>query len=289
MRKSKIRTNIDRIKLCFVKPEWLWNELCIRDAYLTADFTIHVTNKKEADGIVDRLQATLQIDEHELGTFTFTRVCEYCFFEAENKALYSKFGKTVQGESTSMLIVFLPIFHVLGLTVHSISSIELCVDSTAPIRARVKKSLRNRDLDLLLMGNRVADFNTRLQGVMQLYNFTRAKILPDGALYVQNRENTLSLRIYDKNRELQETSKYKKDRTEQWDGFLPKERVEITLKKEYLSLYITQSELESFDELLHNLCFEKDRCKLFMWGCHRLIYFQKIKDKNNIEVANLLY
>ena len=290
MRTTKFKTNIDKITICCIRPDSLFKELTKKDL-IKDGYELVVVEKTKADDEetkIEKIVAQIIIQGSRLGVLTINASIPYAFITIENKALWTKFSCDYKGNFCNEASLILPILNNLELTVNNISSIEVCIDVNSAVKSRIKKAIKNVELDLYLNGKKVTSHSERLQGVLHIFERSRERILNNDTLYIKNSEGSAHFKIYDKSQELKESTNYKATRTEDWDGFTPKERLEITARKKHIREYMKYRNFECSEEFMDAIFYdEKERGHLFWWLARKLMYF-KDGDGNIIDLIDFI-
>lgn len=260
MRAKKGIINIDKLRLSFIQPQELWDELVKHPIDKTqdpkkqpkhnyvpfGDFKFDITddgrgqdNKKEPIKIVADV---ILNDNTKLGTFTFNNSAKYdglCFFTFENKALYTT-DIIIHGEKSNKMCYLQPIADALGLTINSFTEIELAADvnhNPLPIIRRLIKDYEN--FDMIVNRKSVIDENRTIEDYGEMFNRTRKKLNRYPTIYIkQSKKDGQKLRIYNKSQEIMEESG--KKYVEEWDDFGRSDiyRLEVSVKWENFKKWI---------------------------------------------------
>lgn len=291
MRQSKCKTNIDKMTICCIRPDSLFKDLTMHEHLKKDGYELVVFEKTKADddeSKIEKIVAQIIIEGSRLGVLIINASIPYCFITVENKALWTKFMCDYQGNFSNEASLILPILDDLGLTINNVSSIEVCIDVNSAVRSRIKKAIKNPELDLYLNGKRVESFSERLQGVLHIFERSRERILNNDTLYIKNAEGTAHIKVYDKSKELEESTNYKSGRTEEWDGFMPKERLEITARKKHIREYIKYRNFDCHEEFMSAIFYEeKERGQFFWWVARKLMFF-KDKEGSIIDLIDFI-
>ena len=217
--------NIDKLRVCFTMPENLYtylNEHYTRYDELTNarildedDFSLVFVEDDET-----KMSAVLNVRDVDgyfrLGTFTFSNSAKYegkAFFTFENGALYRVYTRVPNGEPTNHICDLLYVADFYGMTFNNITELELAFDSTYNYIGKVRRMIKDvENYDLYLNGRKVSNDET-LDGYGEYYSRSRMKLSKLPTLYFSQAKDTdMKMRVYDKARELNESSPKKAER-----------------------------------------------------------------------------
>ena len=150
--------------------------------------------------------------------------------------------------------------------------------------------------DLYLNGRKVSDDET-LDGYGEYYSRSRVKMSKLPTLYFSQAKDTdMKMRIYDKARELNESSPRKAERLKDWLGWEDMSnvyRVEVVLHntnvREFVERYGERLYRESGEHsnVLNLLGMSDFRLAMFLDSMDRLIYFRNKKTREKISLIEL--
>lgn len=195
-----------------------------------------------------------QTEQILLGSLVLNNTHKYlgkAFFEFENSALYTVEGIDAGGNKYSKIMNLYYVAEVLGMELNNVTQVDLALDSNINFIRKLTQAIKSYEtLDMYLNGKRIIDPNEKLPeyGVFHGASRKHLESLPTLYLSQAKKEIGLSMRVYDKTKELSEQSSYKKHRFTQWLGWTSPKiyRVEITLHnvnvREFCSLVGSQTE-----------------------------------------------
>lgn len=319
MARSKITNwslNIDKLKVCLNITDETYKylsethtrietktdnnrEIVIR--YLDEDdFSLVFYDEDEKEMFASLIIRDCNNDKIKLGTFHFNNTKKYknkAFFMFENSALYRPFTINADGTRNSWIFSLLYVADYYGMEFNNITKLELAFDSDFNFVKRVRNRIKNVDkYDLYLNGRKVESNDEILIGYGEYYSRNRLKLQEPTLYFSQAKATDLSMRIYDKGKELKEHSQHKADRYEQWnnwDNYDKIYRVEIVFHntniRDFFDRYANRlnEEIYNHDNILNLLNVEKVRMMMFLDACDRLIYFRERKSKEKLSLIDL--
>ena len=301
--------NVDKLRVCYNMPENLYD-------YLREHYTRHdeMTNARILDeddfSLVfieeddTKMSAVLNVRDVEgffrLGTFTFSNSAKYegkAFFTFENGALYRVYTRVPNGEPTNHICDLMYVADFYGMTFNNITELELAFDSNYNYISKVRKMIKDVDTyDLYLNGRKVLDDET-LDGYGEYYTRSRIKMSKLPTLYFSQAKDTdMKMRIYDKARELNESSPQKTERLKEWLGWEDVDtlfRVEVVLHntnvREFIERYGERlySEVGEHSNVLNLLGMSEFRTAMFLDSADRMIYFREKKTREKISLVEV--
>ena len=296
--------NVDKLRVCFTMPENLYsylNEHYTRYDELTNarildedDFSLVFVEDDET-----KMSAVLNVRDVDgyfrLGTFTFSNSAKYegkAFFTFENGALYRVYTRVPNGEPTNHICDLLYVADFYGMTFNNITELELAFDSTYNYIGKVRRMIKDvENYDLYLNGRKVSNDET-LDGYGEYYSRSRMKLSKLPTLYFSQAKDTdMKMRIYDKARELNESSPQKAERLKDWLGWEDMSnvyRVEVVLHntnvREFVERYGERLYRESGEHsnVLNLLGMSEFRLAMFLDSTDRMIYFRDKRTREKI-------
>lgn len=323
--KKRINFNIDKLKLSFVQPNKLFEDL---SQYPTGkyvnyeDFSLQIIDdgrKVDSEKQPSKILVNVILaDKTLLGTFTFNNSAKYdglCFFKFANSALYKCEGYNYEGKYNCQSYIYY-VADALNLRLNSITEIELAVDINFNPISKIRKLIKDHEnYDMIYNSKRIIDENRIIDNYGEFFSRSRHKIDRTPTLYFsQKKSDGLKTKIYDKSREITEENP-SKNYEEEWNDFNGKKiyRIEMTVLWEQFKTwlqyvnspnspfrfewkqYISEedgenfSPSEEFKEYLartqYLLMLEDYRCALWQFCADRVLYFRNRKTK---EVVSLL-
>ena len=224
--------NVDKLRVCFTMPEYLYGYLNehytrrdeLTDARILDEDTFSLVFIEEDEV---KMTAVLNVRDVEgyyrLGTFTFSNSAKYAgkaFFSFENSTLYRVYLKFPNEEPKNHICDLQYVANFYGMEFNNITELELAFDSTFNYISKVRKMIKDTDAyDLYLNGKKVKDDET-LDGYGEYYTRSRVKMSKLPTLYFSQAKDTdMKMRVYDKARELNENSPNKAERLKEWLGW----------------------------------------------------------------------
>lgn len=308
MKKNNYTVSIDKLRVCLNASTDIYN-------YLKDHYTRY---NNEGNRVLDEDNFTLTFieeDEHtmratldmrdvgcyyRLGTFTFSNSAKYegkAFFSFDNSALYRIYMRQYNGEPINHICDFQMVCEFYGLEFNNITEIELALDSDYNYICKVRRMIRNIDrYDLIINGRRVTN-NETLDGYGEYYSRSRVQLSKMPTLYFsQAKETDMKMRVYDKARELSESSPYKMEMMKEWlgwDDMSKLYRVEVVMHntnvREFMGRYGDKL-VGDFGEhwnILNLLNSEEFRLAMFLDSAERMIYFHDRKSNEHISLVEV--
>lgn len=309
--KRRINVNIDRLRLCYKQPQQLFTDITSvenGDEIDCGDFRLRILdNGRTADNELPPTNATVQIvfwdgsKDVAFGDLELNNSPKYagkCFLSLNQPALYDCQGRDVcTGEKYNHLCYLPYITDTLGLQLNNITLLEIAADCNHnPIPAIRRLVHDHQNYDMILRGKKVADANRKIGGYYETYGRSRER---------QDRYPTLNfrsekdpeypkLRIYNKTREILESSGKKYE--EAWNeyGNHAVFRAEIELRNEsyrqWLSyIHSIKPEWGDLEATEHLLLGEEYRTAIWLYWTRRMLYFKpKGKRKEVIDLADII-
>lgn len=294
MKKVKFRTNVDALKLC-VKGNCgeLFDHLITNDDY-SFDGGIVKVNKRYglADAPLSEIQARVLIDgiDYQFADLRLSnnKYSPFSFMTINNKVFYDPFttscGSDIN-ERVSILLLIDELLPRLGLELYQTSSVDVCLDCNLSALTRIKRAIRDVNNLAMYINGRHVDDNDPCIGYY--YAANRFKLLGQPTLYIKN-TGGLSLRVYDKGRELNDASPEKSEYTRNWSNIsdTPYHRLELTIKSCRISRFCIDNGLTQ-DEFLRGLCYEDFRLALLDSLLDDVIRFNRMEAYKNHRTDNV--
>lgn len=296
-RSLKYSINVDKLRLCYRQPSYLFKWLAEFKAgtFVPRDgYKLHILGSDAPEGApVERITVNVVLDDNTaLGHFSFNNTPKYeglCFFIFENKALYTVFS-IVCGNRSNNVPLLDYVADDLGLELNNITELELAVDSTTNTTAKIRKMISHYDeYEMIYNGKNITDPFSIIDKYSEQFSRSRAKLGRTPTLYFkQVKKDAPLIRCYDKTREQEDTNNSKEHITE-WNGFgkLRTHRVELRLKNPSIKEFLNTAPKDYWRELrlfLVNLQEEEFRLAMWFKFTDRMLYF---KDKRTGEVITL--
>lgn len=307
-RKKQVKLSIDKLKVCLNQPRETYDYLHDYYSYKTSATGARIL---EEDGFQlvfveeseDAMTAALNLNDGDhhirIGTFVFNGGKRYngkAFFSYENSALYSTFLTLGQGEKHNFIAVLEPICDYLGLSFNNVTLVEVALDSNTNFITKLRSLIGDTEhYDMYLNGKKVSDDET-LVGYGEYFSRSRRKLCRQPTLYLaQAKDTDMEMRVYDKAKELEESSPGKADRYHEWLGWSKTDRiyrVEVVLRNTNVRDFcerrknVIQEQGEHAD-VLGLLTIPVFREAMFTDSADRIIYFRDKATKRKVTIANI--
>lgn len=306
-KKLKKTISIDKLKICYDITDRTYQRF--QDMFIDRDFDytdissitvddfdiIFKLRKNSEYGfiLIDISIMSFDNDIIDLGTLTISESNKYknmAFFEFANYSLYHVFGVDENNIPYNGLH-FLPIMaNQLELNFKSVTSIELAIDSSISVIKKIRDFKHNhQDYDMVLNGKRVKDPNTVLPLYGEYYESTRNGITRKPTLYLHQKDNSFSLKVYDKAREIAVSDKQYISTNKKLF------RTELTVRnediKEFCKSLSGVAGLEYYSDYSNILDYLNDDVFLFLLFfkyTKRIIYFIDKRTKVRIYLSDIL-
>ena len=301
--------NVDKLRVCYNMPENLYDYLRkhttrydeMTNARILDEDDFSLVFIEEDD---TKMSAVLNVRDVDgffrLGTFTFSNSAKYegkAFFSFENGALYRVYTRVPNGEPMNHICDLMYVADFFGMTFNNVTELELAFDSNYNYISKVRKMIKDvENYDLYLNGRKVTDDET-LDGYGEYYSRSRLKLSKQPTLYFSQAKDTdMKIRIYDKARELNESSPQKTVRLKTWLGWEDISslyRVEVVMHntnvREFFERYGEQMYLEcgEHSNVLNLLGMSEFRLAMLLDSTDRLIYFRNRYTHEKISLIEL--
>ena len=292
MRKKKWKINVDKLKICYLQPQHLWDYL---QNFNTNDFINYdcfslqiIDDGRGKDETNDKprtkIKANVILDDGVLlGKFEFNNSAKYngkCFFEFDNKALYTV-ANIYNGEKYNHLTTIDYIEQQLHLEKNNITTVEIAMDMNFNIVKVVQELVKNyKEYTMYLNGNIINDESRKIENYGEYFSRSRKKRSLYPTLYLnQAKENSPSIKMYNKQVEINEESG--KEYIKEWNNMHgTMYRVEITVKNEDFKkfLEVAGNEIDLWGEIdgsCVHLSTEQYKHLLFIYITERMLYFKR--------------
>ena len=302
-RTIKVSVNIDKLKVCLIQPEGLFERIYKHEQdYIVFNGFALKRIECDTDTIVCNvlLDEVGQTEQILLGHLTLNNTCKYggkAFFEFENSALYTVEGIDASGNKYNKISYLYYVIETLGMELNNLTQLDLALDSNINFIKKLIKAIKNYEtFDMYLNGKRIIDPNEKLPeyGVFHGASRKRLESLPTLYLSQVKKETGLSMRIYDKTKELAEQSLYKKERFLQWLGWTAPKiyRAEITMHNVNVRDFCTSAgaqieEQGNLKNILNLLGMQEWRAMCLLEMINRLIYFRDKKSRKKLTLLDL--
>ena len=307
-RKQQVKLSIDKLKVCLNQPRETYDYLHDYYSYKASATGARIL---EEDGFQlvfveeseDAMTAALNLNDGDhlvrIGTFVFNGGKRYngkAFFTFENSALYSTFIAFGQNEKHNYIAVLEPICDYLGLSFNNVTLVEVALDSNTNFITKLRSLIGDTEhYDMYLNGKKVSDDET-LDGYGEYFSRSRRKLCRQPTLYLaQAKDTDMEMRVYDKAKELEESSPGKADRYHDWLGWTKTGRifrVEVVLRNTNVREFcerrkeVIQEQGEHAD-VLGLLTIPVFRKAMFTDSADRIIYFRDKTTKRKVTIADI--
>lgn len=308
MKKITYTVSIDKLRVCLNASTELYSNL--KEYYTRrTDNGIRILNEDNftltfVEEDEQMMRATLDVRDvagyYRLGTFTFHNSAKYegkAFFSFENAALYRIYMRQYNGEPINHICDLMYVCEYYGMTFNNITELELAFDSNYNYIGKVRRMIKDIDhYDLILNGRRVTDDET-LDGYGEYFSRSRVKLAKLPTLYFSQAKDTdMSMRIYNKARELTESSPHKAEMMKEWlgwDDISKLYRVEVVMHntnvREFVGRYGERLIGDSGEHcnILNLLNSEEFRLAMFLDSADRMIYFRDRQTGEHISLVQV--
>lgn len=222
--RAKSNISIDYLKVCYRQPERLFQEIASTEGSMVyrEHYDLLIIDRDE-----QRILAKVLIPDSggplSLGILTLNNGNAFdgkAFFEYENSALYEVLTRQPEQRPSNLIGLMEYVADDLGLEFNNCTRIDIALDTTLNVLAKMRKRIRNVDeLDMYLCRHKVIDPDVKLDGYGEYYASTRKRLIKRPEIIIsQAKEEGTKLKVYDKSRELQESRPDKSSRYFQWLG-----------------------------------------------------------------------
>lgn len=262
MRKNKSIISVDKLTLCYQAKDKLINKLsecneltdsddCFYleripcdDALFSDSFNVIIkrTLFDGTGGLIKKKFATLRTKSHSMNE----NKINYVWLYIENWVFYET-STAIQGKHNWLACVDY-IVDELGLSFNNITSLDIALDTNINFAKRIKSAQFNDDYEVILNGTLRSDKKELLNEILHIQTGDQCRLRTLSIYITPKKQNGLSLKVYDKKREL---GKSHKTYIPQWNELKNNDyRIELTLKNEHLKEVYKQKGEVIPDELL---------------------------------------
>lgn len=298
--KTKSELNIDYLKLCYRQPEGLFQEIASTEGNMVyrLNYDLLIIERDELR-ILTRVLIPGMGEPWALGTLTLNNGGAFgsrAFFEFQNRSLYEVLSWQPGQRPSNFIGLMEYVAEDLGLEINNCTRIDIALDTTSNVLARLRKRIRNtEELDMYLCRHKVTDPDAKLDGYGEFYASTRKRLLKRPEIIIgQAKDEGTRLKMYDKSRELQES---RPDKTARYFNWLGKGwdqskdhifRVEVSIRNEDLKdmwpKFCKQLRAEELDmPFLTQVQSSKWLAWHFYEGLDSLIYFRDRETGQKVE------
>ncbi len=308
--KRRVNFNVDKLRLCYKQPQQLFDDVVSAengDEIDCGDFRLKIVdNGRTADNELPPTNATAQIRYRDgdkdvtFGSLELNNSAKYsgkCFLSINNQALYENQGTDMlTGEKYNHLCYLPYISNALDLTLNNVTLLEIAADTNVNPVPAIRRMIRDYECyDMIVNGKRVSSELRKIDGYSEMYGRSRARLDRYPTLYfAQSKSEGLRMRIYNKTREISESSgkQYEAEWNEYGDHSIY--RLEVVVRNEdyrqWLS-YIAPKvpEWGCLEAAEHLIMSEEYRTAIWLYATRRMLYFRpKGKRKEVIDLADII-
>lgn len=168
-RAIKASVNIDKLKVCLIQPEGLFERIYKKeqDYIIFNGFTLkRIENNEDTIVCSVLLDEANQTEQILLGSLVLNNTHKYlgkAFFEFENSALYTVEGIDAGGNKYSKIMNLYYVAEVLGMELNNVTQVDLALDSNINFIRKLTQAIKSYEtLDMYLNGKRIIDPNEKL-------------------------------------------------------------------------------------------------------------------------------
>lgn len=259
-----IKINLDRVRICLTCPDSFFDKLfsnfCVlkKDSIEFDGFTL--SNNDSEENNRNSITARLFLEEGKLLP-TKLGDCEFrrsrmngikCFFTYNTSLLYETdtYTYSIRNKNVQKYNYFIyPLlaFEVMGLKFNNVTSVELAADTDSNVIHKINYAVGKTELfDMILHHKKILNPNEELNGYGVYYPRSRKRISSRPTLYVKSPHhkefgNNISLKIYDKAREMAQSCPYKETTIREWNNMTKNiQRMEVTIENKPFQRFFKQ-------------------------------------------------
>lgn len=308
--KRRINFNLDKLRLCYKQPQQLFTDVTSvenGDEIDCGDFRVKVIdNGRAADNELPPTNATAQIvywdgsKDIVMADLELNNSPKYagkCFLSLNQPVLYDCQSVDVRtGEKYNHLCYLPYISSTLGLQLNNITLIEIAADCNCNPVPAIRRYIRDYEhYDMVVNGRRIVDERRKIDGYCEAYGSSRMRIDRYPTLYFsQSKAEGLRMRIYNKTREISESSG--KQYEAEWNKYGDHSiyRLEVVVRNEdyrqwlsYIAPKVPEwGDLEAAEALLLS---EEYRTAIWLYVTRRMLYFKpKGRRKEIIDLIDII-
>lgn len=312
MRKVRLTTNADRLKLCLIGHDYLYKELSINTPNIDISHIkeklpfrlfgavfgydggyIKVTDierSTKGENEVVMIEAELYVDGLAYPYATITTDRAFMYMTISNCVFYQTLT-TVGGKKISLLAILPNILETLRLDIRSVTWCDICVDANINLRKFILKALKDDSLLPIINGLSISDKRQPIQGYLKVYEGSRTGQVGKPSLYFKNYDDSIVVTCYNKLRELK-TQGGTKDYIIDYNGWGQRGkmyRLEVRAKSAPIKSFCREQCI-TYMQFLSNLSDEDFRLRLFDWLVSKNIYFNTVEayEKHKCDRRTLL-
>lgn len=308
--KRRINFNIDRLRLCYKQPQQLFYDVTSfedGEEIDCGDFRLRVIdNGRTADNELPPTNATAQIvywdgsKDIVMGDLELNNSPKYkgkCFLTFTNNSLYDCQGRDLRtGEKYNHLCYLPYVSDVIGLQLNNVTLLEITADTNVNPIPAIRRYIRDYEhYDMVVNGRRIADERRKIDCYCEAYGSSRVRIDRYPTMYLgQSKSEGLRMRIYNKTREITESSdkQYESEWNEYGDHAI--HRIEVVVRNEDYRQWLDyvrpiKPEWGCLEDAEHLLLSEEYRTAIWLYATRRMLYFRpKGQRKKVIDLADII-
>lgn len=319
MEKIEWAISVDKLRLCINMPENLF--YFFQKEYTSKNEKIRIIDeqyfhlvfleedkkkekeKKEEEKEKEKITANLNVRDDdiffELGTFTFMNTDRYknqAFFEFSNCALYRIFNIGYDGTPNNYIGCLSYVLDYYSMKFNNVTEVEIAFDANFNYVTKTINAIKNINKYNLFLNGKLQKDDEKLVGYGE-YNEreTRTKLTKTPTLYFHHAKSTdMEMKIYDKHREINEKSQYKKYIKDwlNWKDLSKIFRIEVTwrnsnVREALQSLAKIKEEWSEHENFLNLILQRNFLMAMLLDGAKRLVYFKKKKTGEELSVFEL--
>lgn len=262
MSKNKSAISVDKLTLCYKASDDFINKLNEYNELIDSDDCFRLVRIPNDDALFansfeviikgaffggsgrthQKKFATLRAKSHSMGE----EKTNYVWLYIENWVFYETF--VVLHGKHSWLTCVDYIVDELGLSYNNVTSLDVALDTNINFARKIKHAQFNDNYEVILNGTLRSDKKELLNEILHIQTGDQCRLRTLSIYITPKKHNGLSLKVYDKKREL---GKSNKTYIPQWNELKNGNyRIELTLKNEHLKEFYKQKGEVIPDELL---------------------------------------
>lgn len=297
MRKQKVRSNVDKLKLCCTEHGYLFEQLSVNtpnidfshipDKHLKFPFgavlgydgicikvtSVERSTKGEKEAI--KIEADIHVDGLPFKYGVITSDVNYLYLTITNRVFYETLTVVAGGERVSLLAILPNIIETLRLKINTVTWCDICVDANVNIRKRILSALKDETLVPIVNHTAYTDKRKKIDGHLRVYEASRVGVCGTPSLYFKNFDETIVVNCYDKAKEISDMGKRgeAKEYIREYNGWKGKmQRLEVRAKSAPIKKFCNDERM-TYVEFIENLADEAFRLRLFDWLTYSTIHF----------------
>lgn len=203
----------------------------------------------------------------------------YVWVEIDNKQFYLNYDY-----NTKNRLVYLGYIEtMLGLEFHNLTHLDLAFDDKRNLSKRLIQAIRNESLVPIVNGTRVTDRNALIEDILY-QGVGSCNRIREYSLIVQHKKRDLRLSVYNKKREVENSSKkYYITDANGSPKFLS--RLEVRINGDALNEYMRNERIE-----YHPMMFTDEALlyRFFLEFSNRVLRFRTLKGRKPLDVLDVI-